>query len=37
VSNSGNQASELDFDGLLSREWLVTNSIGGFASSTRAG
>jgi len=30
-------AIDLDFDTLISREWLITNGIGGYASSTVAG
>ena len=31
------QVADLDLDGLTAREWLVSNGIGGYASSTLAG
>lgn len=34
---TGVNVSVMDFDALLEREWLVTNGVGGFASSTIAG
>lgn len=37
MSSTGKQVSELDFEGLLAREWLVANAIGGYASSTSCG
>jgi len=36
VSRAAN-ISDLDFDGLISGEWLVTNGLGGFAGSTLCG
>ncbi|HEX8911634.1 MAG TPA: glycogen debranching enzyme N-terminal domain-containing protein, partial [Humisphaera sp.] len=35
--NQGIQVTKLDFDGLLGREWLVSNSLGAFSSSTVPG
>jgi predicted glycogen debranching enzyme len=34
---SGHDVSELGLDGLIAREWLVPNGLGGYASSTIAG
>jgi glycogen debranching enzyme len=35
--NEGIAVANLDFDGLLAREWLVTNAVGGYASSSVCG